>query len=151
MLHQVCRPAKMSHKDDPRPTWEETGFLHFESPRHQMRWMCVEVMDVALLWEWKVPRLEFDIQLLAAGLLPKIAYVQIVWQNVQGGGWVDTRSLWIQLLWSSLQLLERDALQGGGCEQEWRKNNRNENYRVFFNWYPPKKYGKPRLGVSTLT
>ena len=55
--------------------------------------MCVEVMDVALLWEWKVPRLEFDIQLLAAGLLPKIAYVQIVWQNVQGGGWVDTRSL----------------------------------------------------------
>ena len=24
---------------------------------------------------------------------------------------------------------------------------------VFFNWYPPKKlkYGKPRLGVSTLT
>ena len=24
-------------------------------------------------------------------------------------------------------------------------------YRVFFNWYPPKKYGKPRLGESTLT
>ena len=26
------------------------------------------------------------------------------------------------------------------------------SYRVFFNWYPPKKlkYGKPRLGVSTL-
>ena len=25
--------------------------------------------------------------------------------------------------------------------------------RCFFNWYPPKKlkYGKPRLGVSTLT
>ena len=22
---------------------------------------------------------------------------------------------------------------------------------VFFHWYPPKKYGKPRLGESTLT
>ena len=22
---------------------------------------------------------------------------------------------------------------------------------VFFNWYPPKKYGKPRLGESTAT
>ena len=28
---------------------------------------------------------------------------------------------------------------------------RTELQGVFFNWYPPKKYGKPRLGVSTLT
>ena len=26
-----------------------------------------------------------------------------------------------------------------------------ENTGCFFHWYPPKKYGKPRLGESTLT
>ena len=48
----------------------------------------------------------------------------------------------------------------GECLGKRDKSNKSKNtirdggtYRVFFNWYPPKKleYGKPRLDESTLT
>ena len=39
------------------------------------------------------------------------------------------------------------------CHHWCHHNITNISYRVFFHWYPPKKfkYGKPRLGESTLT
>ena len=39
-------------------------------------------------------------------------------------------------------------------ERSWVNSVRDSSHsyiQVFFNWYPPKKYGKPMLGVSTLT
>ena len=47
-----------------------------------------------------------------------------------------------------------DALQRYHLWNWWRHGVTDRNsYRVFFHWYPPKKlkYGKPRLGESTLT
>ena len=58
------------------------------------------------------------------------------------------------LIWKpvSLESVLADAITiANSNSRTWRRNGLS--LCVFFNWYPPKKlkYGKPRLGVSTLT
>ena len=47
----------------------------------------------------------------------------------------------------------RSAISGWVDGIDWIVSGWGEVQGVFFNWYPPKKlkYGKPRLGESTLT